>query len=315
MASFTKYSGNEKKALLHSTLIFALILILLFFWKITYKNSGNEGGGGIEIDFGNAEYGLGDDNTSMGAPATDNNVNETYTAASTTPINTRPVVTNPTSPVTPAPPTDNNEILSSTNEDAIAIKKKKQEEAIAAERARVEEAKRREQERIRREQEEFAKKMQGGISSIKNGGGTGGTGTGSGQGDTKAGGNQGDLSGIDGGTGTGGSGGGTGGGHGTGTGAGIGSGQGGISHTLANRNIISKPQLTNRQSALGKVVIRVKVDRNGQVLDATYVSQGSTTNDGYLINLSKDAAMKVKFSPSATSTEEQFGTITFNYTQ
>ncbi len=312
--SFTHRSGNEKKALLYSTLIFTILLLLLFLWRISYKNTGNEGGGGIEIDFGNSEFGLGEDNTSLGAPASGDNLAETFVPE--TPV-TEPTV-KPVTPIAPpaTKPTTNSEQLSSTNADAIAIRKKQEAEAAAAaEKARLE-AQKREAERIRKEQEEFERKMKGGMSGINQGSGTGGTGTGDGQGNTKPGGNQGDLSGIDGGTGTGGSGGGTGGGHGTGAGPGSGPGKGGnISHTLTNRSIISKPDIVNKQSALGKVVIRVKVDRNGIVTDATYVSQGSTTNDKYLIELSQTAARKIKFSASGSGSEEQFGTITFNYTQ
>lgn len=85
-------------------------------------------------------------------------------------------------------------------------------------------------------------------------------------------------------------------------------------HTLAGRSMVSKPSLVNTSKALGKITIRVTVDKNGNVTSADFNNQGSTTNDAYLIQLSIAAAKKIKFSPSPTGAEEQFGTVPFNYT-
>ncbi|MCO5232669.1 MAG: hypothetical protein LC105_10760 [Chitinophagales bacterium] len=328
LVSFSKNSGNEKKAFLYATIIFIAFLLLLFLWNIKYENNVEPGGGGIELDFGNSDYGLGEDNTSLGTPSAANPIETPLPEVSPTPQNvTTPEVKATTShpPKVNTPP---NNTMTSTNADAIAIEKQKKEaeKAAKAEQDRIQkeakikaeqEAKiKAEQDRIRKEQEEFAQKMKGGMSGINNGNGTGGSGSGQGQGNSKPGGNQGSPDGsMNGGNGTGGSGGGTGGGHGTGDGLGSGSGKGSsVSHNLTGRNILSKPEVVNNRNALGKVVITVKVNKNGIVTDATYSSQGSSTNDAYLIDLSIKSARKIKFSATSSGADEQFGRITFNYT-
>jgi colicin import membrane protein len=327
--TYLGHSGNEKQSLIYTIIISIAIALILFFWTIRYEDNVDPGGGGIEIDFGNSEYGLGDDNSSLGEPAPA--PTETYVPPSTptpkTPTPTKVPEIKPIAPSAPKANTNTNNTMTSSNADAIAIEKKKKEEekiqkaadaqakAAAQAKATADANARAEAERKRKAEEEFTQKMQGGISGINKGNGTGGTGSGSGQGNTKPGGNQGDPSGsMSGGNGTGGSGGGTGGGQGTGSGSGSGSGSNiGGNHTLAGRNMISKPALINNSTTLGTIKIKVSVDKNGNVLSAAFAAQGSTTTDTYLVNLSVNAAKKIKFSPSSTSADEQFGVVTFNY--
>lgn len=84
-----------------------------------------------------------------------------------------------------------------------------------------------------------------------------------------------------------------------------GSGTGGISHTLKGRDISPK-RFTAEFNESGKVVIRIKVDRNGNIISKTVKSSPSST-------LSKIALQKLsqaKFSPSPDAAPEQFGEIT-----
>lgn len=328
--TFTQRSGNERQSLIYTIIISIAIALILFLWTIRYEETVDPGGGGIEIDFGNSTDGLGDDNTSLGEPAP--TTTETYVPPSKpvppTPTPTKVPEVKPVTPSSPKVNTNTNNTMTSSNADAIAIEKKKKEEervqkaaeaktkADAQAKAIADAKTKAEADRKRREEDEFAKQMQGGISGINKGNGTGGTGSGSGQGNTRPGGNQGDPNGsMNGGNGTGGSGGGTGGGNGTGSGQGSGSGSSiGGNHTLTGRSMLNKPALVNASTATGTIKIRVAVDKSGNVLSADYTSQGSTTTDTYLVNLSINAAKKIKFSPSSTSADEQFGVVTFNYT-
>jgi outer membrane biosynthesis protein TonB len=342
LTTFTEHSGNERKSLVYTIIITIAIALILFFWKIRYEETIDPGGGGIEIDFGNSATGLGVDNSSLGEPAPMQT--ETYVPAPTpVPPTPTPTKSPEVKPVTPSPPkvSKTTSTMTSSNADAIAIEKKKKEEdkikkaadaqekaiadakasadaqtkAVAQAKAIADAKAKAEAEKIRKEQEEFAQKMQGGLNNINKGNGSGGTGSGSGQGTTKPGGNQGDPGGsMNGGNGNGGSGGGSGGGNGTGSGSGSGSGSSIGNHTLAGRSMISKPSLINASRALGRIMIKVSVDKNGNVLTAAFASQGSTTNDEYLIQLSVTAAKKIKFSASPTGAEEQFGVVPFNYT-
>ncbi|MBQ9137800.1 MAG: TonB family protein [Alistipes sp.] len=59
----------------------------------------------------------------------------------------------------------------------------------------------------------------------------------------------------------------------------------------------------------GKVVVRVAVDKNGDVTSATYEPKGSTTSDSSLVEAAIKAAKRAKFTESAAFV--QGGTITY----
>ncbi len=112
------------------------------------------------------------------------------------------------------------------------------------------------------------------------------------------------------GQGTGGSG--SGGGEGDGSGPGRGSGTGpGFSYDLSGRNVRLKPSLFDNSQETGKVVVSIKVDKYGNVIDAQPGARGSTTTSSNLFRKAKEAAFKAKFSQSPAGVEEQVGTITF----
>ncbi|HRC91961.1 MAG TPA: hypothetical protein PLQ16_07370 [Bacteroidia bacterium] len=112
------------------------------------------------------------------------------------------------------------------------------------------------------------------------------------------------------GTGQGGSG--SGGGEGDGSGPGKGSGSGpGFSYDLAGRSVRAKPTIYDNSQETGKVVVSIKVDKYGNVIDAVPGARGSTTTSSNLFRKAKDAAFKAKFNQSPQGVEEQRGTITF----
>jgi hypothetical protein len=119
-----------------------------------------------------------------------------------------------------------------------------------------------------------------------------------------------------------GEGGGLGDGKGTGNGPGTGSGDGGgngggsgkgdgFGYDLTGRGIRSTAKVVDNSQETGTVVINIKVDKNGNVVSADGPARGSTTTSANLVKKSKEAAEKVKFSPS--DVEVQKGTMTFRY--
>lgn len=84
-----------------------------------------------------------------------------------------------------------------------------------------------------------------------------------------------------------------------------GPGTGGISHTLTGRDISPK-QFSAEFNEGGKVVIRIKVDRKGNIISKTVKSSPSTT----LTRIALQKLAQAKFSASPNAAPEQFGEIT-----
>lgn len=113
-------------------------------------------------------------------------------------------------------------------------------------------------------------------------------------------------------TGTPGAGTGTGIGAGTGTGQGDGSGDG-ISYSLGGRGSknLHKPSYDSKEQ--GKVVVTIKVDRNGKVVSAVAGAKGTNVSDQILWQLAKNAALLSEFVTDPEAPETQVGTITYNF--
>jgi outer membrane biosynthesis protein TonB len=110
----------------------------------------------------------------------------------------------------------------------------------------------------------------------------------------------------------GGEGAGTGIGKGTGNGPGDGSGSG-ISYSLGGRGslMLHKPAYDSKEQ--GKVVVTIKVDKNGNVTSAVAGAKGTNVSDQTLWQLAKDAALKSKFASDPAAPDTQIGTITYNF--
>ena len=93
---------------------------------------------------------------------------------------------------------------------------------------------------------------------------------------------------------------------------GNGSGKG-ISFNLSGRKMRQKPSISDDSQDVGKVVVSIVVDKDGNVIKATPGSRGSTTSSANLFKKAQQAAMNAKFSRNDESEEEQTGTITFDF--
>jgi outer membrane biosynthesis protein TonB len=101
-------------------------------------------------------------------------------------------------------------------------------------------------------------------------------------------------------------------GSGTGTGTGDGSGDG-ISYSLGGRGslVLHKPSYDSKEQ--GKVVVTIKVDKNGKVTSAVAGAKGTNVSDQTLWQLAKDAALKSEFVSDPNAPDTQVGTITYNF--
>lgn len=291
----TDFTDSRKSLIVSTYSIFCIVVLLFFirFWP-PYNNktalliAQGGGGGGVSINFGDTDFGKGNDY-----------LNETLE------VNMKDVASEPEESVPDDILTQDNAGAEVPTPPKSNIKPKDKKPTVTKP---VETPK------------TPVKKTNSALSNMIKGKNKGG------DGNSSSSGNQGSANGNvnsngyygNGGSG-GGSGGGTGTGTGTGTGPGSGSGSGGGNgsgngkgnHSLVGRRFISQPQLDNDCNQAGRVIIEVTVDKTGKTIAATN-AKGSTA-DACLIALARKYALQTKWSASETAAERQVGTITYNF--
>ncbi|MDR2937883.1 MAG: TonB family protein [Prevotellaceae bacterium] len=93
---------------------------------------------------------------------------------------------------------------------------------------------------------------------------------------------------------------------------GTGLGLSGSGATLEGRSLVGKlpePDYGVQQS--GRVIVRIRVDRDGYVVEAKADQRGSTVMDATLYEAAERAARRAKFNTSPNSPIHQIGTITY----
>lgn len=295
MGSMTE---QEKKSLVITTAVFAVLFLLMFLLKYNEKSDladleGGGGGGGVTVNFGDSDVGSGPD--------------------------FRSEVLNVQERVKHTPPpaaADEEEVIASDIDDAPAVVKTK---PVVKKEPKKEDAKPKPV-----ESPKPSKSTSDALSSILNGNSSGG------DGDDAQAGNKGRANGDrnsgsyygDGGSG-GGTGGGNGSGNGTGTGPGSGSGSGGGSgagrgtgvgnYQLAGRKVLAKPQPRYTCNEQGTVAVEISVDQNGRVTSANPGVRGTTNSAKCLLDQARQAAMNTKFDSSDSAPEKQVGKIVYNF--
>ncbi|MFN8283779.1 MAG: hypothetical protein U0U67_11235 [Chitinophagales bacterium] len=303
---------QQRQADQQSTIVTGLILaaLLLIFWFIKMHNPEKpieDAIDGVVIDFGDNKYGLGDDNLKEAGGQ-----NSTPAAVQPTPSQPTPQVTPIASTPVKTPP--NNQVIAE-DPNAVAIAQQLKEEKIRKQKELLEQQKIAEAIKAaeaKRLAEEAAikaakDKAQAAITKGKNGNGNGtgnanGNGNGNGQGNTKPGGNQGAQWGTPGGD-----------PNGTGNGN-NGTGPGSGELNVTGRKWRDRKQPFNSTNKEGKVVVQIKVDKEGNIVYAKGGAAGSTTTDSYLVSIAEQAARASKLTASFATAEEQFGTITYRFT-
>lgn len=287
-----QFTNEEKKSMVLTAAVSGILLILLIFIRfvdsIDVSQLAGGGGGGVEINFGDSDLGMGSDFTSQILNVTDADKKAAAVRQ----------------------PEVEEEILAQENtkdvRDYTVVKKT----TTTKEKPKTVTQPVKEQPKTQKVSD-FVKNA----ASSLNGNKSGGDGT-----DNVAG-NKGKLNGSlssDNYYGDGGSGGGTGGGHGTGNGTGIvaGSGSGtggGNGYSLAGRKATTRPTPQNNCNEAGTIVVRVTVDRKGNVISALPGIKGSTNSSSCLQNIAKDAAMRTKWEPKTSAPDNQIGEIVYNF--
>lgn len=82
-------------------------------------------------------------------------------------------------------------------------------------------------------------------------------------------------------------------------------------YDLKGRLLLKKPERMTDSQEEGIVVVEIIVDETGKVVKATPGQRGSTTTSSNLFAKARQAALTVKFNPSAEGIKEQRGTYTF----
>lgn len=82
---------------------------------------------------------------------------------------------------------------------------------------------------------------------------------------------------------------------------------------LSGRSPLKKIQPEGKRDAFGTVRIKITVNSQGKVIAAVYSSDGSTTADSYLKQISIEAALKWEWSADPQKRPEQIGWIDFVY--
>jgi TonB family protein len=86
---------------------------------------------------------------------------------------------------------------------------------------------------------------------------------------------------------------------------------GGVSFDLSGRTSRQIPSPPKTFSERGTVVVKIFVNRAGEVTRTSTPAKGTTTTSSTLIKLAETAAKKARFSPKSDAAEEQQGTITY----
>lgn len=84
-------------------------------------------------------------------------------------------------------------------------------------------------------------------------------------------------------------------------------------YNLGGRKALNKERFKQECNESGRVVVRIVVNRNGEVISATSGHRGTTNNAPCLLNPAKRAAMATRFNADKNAPAQQVGTIIYNF--
>jgi outer membrane biosynthesis protein TonB len=274
----TKHERNSAKI---TTLIVLIVFLLLFVVGPDYLDPPTEYG--VAVNFGTTDFGSGSVQPTQPVKSEPKEVNEVPQEA---PTESQPAE---------AVPNKAEEVLTQESEEAIKIKKQKEAEAKAkAEAERIEREKREAEEKKRKEEEEKKKKLDelmGGIGK-SDGETTGSEGNdnqvgdkGQPDGDPYASSYFGDP----------------------------GTGSGGVGYGLNGRGVPSKQIYKQDCNESGLVVVKIEVDRNGNVISAVPGAKGTTNTHPCLLEPAKKIALSHKWKSDSKAPARQIGFVSVNF--
>ncbi|WP_420320271.1 energy transducer TonB [Flagellimonas sp.] len=281
---------HKKKSFTLTTLLLSVILLLLFYIGLTYLDPPIENG--IAINFGTMDFGSGKVQPKEKVRSEPRKVEP------------KPVepVQEQVLPKQTAPEEPVEKVLTSDNEETIKINQQKEakrkadeaEKKAKAEAERLAREKREAEERKRQEQEAKKKSLDALIGGI---GKSDGTTTGS-EGDDNRAGDKGNPEGDPYATSYYGS-------------PGSGSGTGG--YGLNGRSLVSKGKVQQECNEDGRVVVRIVVDRNGRVIQATPGVKGTTNTAPCLLEPARKTAFLHKWNLDSKAPSQQIGFVVVNF--
>ncbi|NAS14415.1 energy transducer TonB [Poritiphilus flavus] len=288
---------HKKKSFTLTTTLLSVLILLLFYIGLTYLDPPEENG--ITVNFGSMDVGMGNQQPKekiRSQPAPEKEVVEEEVVEEQEAAPPEEVAQEE---VTEAP---SEKLLTQESEESIRIKqqqaaKRKAEEAARkakAEAERKEREKKEAEERARKEQEAKKKKLDdlmGGLNKSD------GTASGS-EGDDNRPGDKGQEGGDPYASSYYGS-------------PGSGSGTGG--YGLRGRSLAGKGKVQQDCNQEGRVVVRIKVDKSGKVVEALPGVKGTTNSDPCLLEPARKTAFKHRWNPDSKAPNEQIGFVVVNF--
>ncbi len=273
----TKHQRNSARI---TALIALILFLLLFFVGPQYLDPPEEYG--VAVNFGTTDFGSGNKPLAQPKKAVeDKAVEET------------PPETSKAEPTEPNTKTE--EVMTAENAEAIAIKKQKEAEAKAkAEAERIEREKREAEERKKREEDEKKKKLDNLIGGVKNADGN----DDGGEGPDNQGGNKGQLDGDP---------------YAPSYFGGSGPGKGGVGYGLGGRGKPSRKVYKQDCNEYGLVVVKIEVNRQGKVVEATPGIRGTTNTHPCLLEPAKKIALSHKWPSDPDAPAKQVGFVSINF--
>lgn len=273
----TKHERNSAKI---TALLAIILLLLLFVVGPPYMDPPEEYG--VAVNFGNSDFGRGNVQPKKPVKSEPKAVEE--------PPQPEPSKAEPTKAAEA-----NEEVLTQDNAEEIAIKKQKEAEARA--KAIADAKAKAEADRIakeKREQEEKKKKLDaliGGVSKSE------GSETGSEGNDNKAG-DKGQLDGNP---------------YAPSYFGGQGTGSGGVGYGLNGRGRASFKRIKQDCNESGLVIVKIIVDRNGNVIEAEPGQRGTTNTAKCLLDPAKKIALSHKWPADSKAPSRQIGFVSVNF--
>lgn len=87
----------------------------------------------------------------------------------------------------------------------------------------------------------------------------------------------------------------------------------GVEFSLSGRRATSLPMPDYTVAETGRVVVSIRVNRQGEIIRADAGARGTTTSNQTLWKLAEEAAKRAKFNTNENAPQEQRGTITYNF--
>jgi outer membrane biosynthesis protein TonB len=266
---YRQQENNYPKAFLATSIILALLIGLSYFIVFHQPPKEEDGTGGILVNYGTVDEGMGDDYMSAEEPSVAEHANHT-----------KPDKVTPEPPTEKVTPTENTskEVVTQNTEDAPEINTtKKSTQSVSTQQKPTKEP----------------AKPTINQNALYKGKTNNGTGEGDGTGSTP--GNQGKTTGTTL----------------TNNYNGTGSGNGGNLTGMPQRNFLSKPSVSDDSRRTGKVVVDIRVDKDGNVIYARGGARGTTISDQDLIDKCEEAVKRARLNSLDSAPETQQGTVVF----